>query len=90
MVHDKNKSEKIANFLRAMNDKKLWKRSNGRFNEVHASYSLRAIETMVLYNGLRLPFLSRDEKDIINWFCAEKSENSFFKGLHQDGKSILI
>jgi len=57
-----NKSEKIANFLRAMSDPKLWKRSDGRFTEVHTPFSTRAKELMDLYNGLRLPFLSTDER----------------------------
>lgn len=59
---DKNKQEKISNFLRAMSDPKLWKRSDGRFTEVHTPFSTRAKELMDLYNGLRLPFLSTDER----------------------------
>ena len=58
----KNKNEKIANFLRAMSDPKLWKRTDGRFTEVHTPFSTRAKELMDLYNGLRLPFLSTDER----------------------------
>ena len=58
----KNKNEKINNFLRAMSDPKLWKRSDGRFTEVHTPFSTRAKELMDLYNGLRLPFLSTDER----------------------------
>merc|ERR1712048_916098 len=58
----KNKGEKISNFLRAMSDPKLWKRSDGRFTEVHTPFSTRAKELMDLYNGLRLPFLSTDER----------------------------
>lgn len=61
-AHEKNKSEKISNFLRAMSDPKLWKRSDGRFTEVHTPFSTRAKELMDLYNGLRLPFLSTDER----------------------------
>ena len=61
-AHDKNKSEKISNFLRAMSDPKLWKRSDGRFTEVHTPFSTRAKELMDLYKGLRLPFLSTDER----------------------------
>jgi hypothetical protein len=61
-AHDKNKTEKIANFLRAMSDPKLWKRSDGRFTEVHTPFSTRAKELMDLFNGLRLPFLSTDER----------------------------
>jgi hypothetical protein len=58
----KNKTEKVGNFLRAMSDPKLWKRSDGRFTEVHTPFSTRAKELMDLYNGLRLPFLSTDER----------------------------
>lgn len=58
----KNKGEKITNFLRAMSDPKLWKRTDGRFTEVHTPFSTRAKELMDLYNGLRLPFLSTDER----------------------------
>jgi hypothetical protein len=58
----KNKNEKISNFLRAMSDPKLWKRTDGRFTEVHTPFSTRAKELMDLYNGLRLPFLSTDER----------------------------
>ena len=58
----KNKSEKITNFLRAMSDPKLWKRSDGRFTEVHTPFSTRAKELMDLYNGLRMPFLGTDER----------------------------
>ena len=61
-AHGKNKSEKISNFLRAMSDPKLWKRSDGRYTEVHTPFSTRAKELMDLYNGLRLPFLSTDER----------------------------
>jgi hypothetical protein len=58
----KNKTEKITNFLRAMSDPKLWLRTDGRYTEVHTTYSTRAKELMDLYNGLRLPFLSTDER----------------------------
>jgi hypothetical protein len=58
----KNKTEKITNFLRAMSDPKLWLRNDGRYTEVHTPYSTRAKELMDLYNGLRLPFLSTDER----------------------------
>ena len=61
-ANGKNKTEKINNFLRAMSDPKLWKRSDGRFTEVHTPFSTRAKELMDLYNGLRLPFLSTDDR----------------------------
>lgn len=59
---EKNKTEKISNFLKAMSDPKLWKRSDGRYTEVHTPFSTRAKELMDLFNGLRLPFLSTDER----------------------------
>lgn len=61
-AHEKNKTEKINNFLKAMSDPKLWKRSDGRFTEVHTPFSTRAKELMQLYNGLRLPFMTTDER----------------------------
>lgn len=61
-ANGKNKQEKINNFLRAMSDPKLWKRSDGRFTEVHTPFSTRAKELMDLYNGLLLPNLSTDER----------------------------
>ena len=61
-ANSKNKQEKINNFLRAMSDPKLWKRSDGRFTEVHTPFSTRAKELMDLYNGLLLPNLSTDER----------------------------
>lgn len=57
-----NKQDKINEFLRAMSDPKLWKRSDTRFTEVHTPFTTRAKELMDLYNGLRLPFLSTDER----------------------------
>jgi hypothetical protein len=57
-----NKSDKIGEFLRAMSDPKLWKRNDGRYTEVHTPFTTRAKELMDLYNGLRLPFLSTDER----------------------------
>lgn len=74
-AHGKNKSEKISNFLRAMSDPKLWKRSDGRFTEVHTPFSNRAKELMDLYNGIRLPMLTTDERlDVLlhtKWTVAE-------------------
>ena len=61
-ANTKNKSEKINNFLRAMSDPKLWKRSDGRYTEVHTPFSTRAKELMDLYKGLLLPNLSTDER----------------------------
>lgn len=57
-----NKEDKIGKFLKAMSDPKLWKRSDGRFTEVHTPFTTRAKELMDLYNGLKLPFLSLDDR----------------------------
>ena len=57
-----NKHEKITKFLKAMSDPKLWKRTDERFTEVHTPFTTRAKELMDLYNGLKLPFLSIDER----------------------------
>ena len=61
-ANSQNKEDKINNFLKAMSDPKLWKRTDGRYTEVHTPFSTRAKELMDLYNGLRLPFLSTDER----------------------------
>ena len=45
-----------------MSDPKLWKRSDGRYTEVHTPFSTRAKELMDLYKGLLLPNLSTDER----------------------------
>jgi hypothetical protein len=45
-----------------MSDPKLWKRSDTRFTEVHTPFTTRAKELMDLYNGLKLPYLSIDER----------------------------
>ena len=57
-----NKDEKINKFLKAMSDPNLWKRNDGRYTEVHTPFTTRAKELMDLYNGLKLPFLSIDER----------------------------
>lgn len=57
-----NKEDKINKFLKAMSDPKSWKRSDERFTEVHTPFTTRAKELMDLYNGLKLPYLSIDER----------------------------
>lgn len=61
-ANTQNKEDKINNFLKAMSDPKLWKRSDARYTEVHTPFTTRSKELMDLYNGLRLPFLSTDER----------------------------
>ena len=57
-----NKEEKINKFLKAMSDPKLWTRGDERKTEVHTPFTTRAKELMDLYNGLKLPYLSIDER----------------------------
>lgn len=57
-----NKQEKINKFLKAMSDPKHWQRSDERYTEVHTPFTTRAKELMDLYNGLKLPYLSIDER----------------------------
>ena len=45
-----------------MANPKKWKRLDARFTEVHTPFTTRAKELMDLYNGLRLPFLTIDER----------------------------
>jgi len=61
-ANSKNKEEKIKKFLKAMSDPKLWARTDERYTEVHTPFTTRAKELMDLYNGLRMPFLSTDER----------------------------
>ena len=57
-----NKDDKINGFLKNMSNPKKWKRSDNRFTEVHTPFTTRAKELMDLYNGLRLPYLTIDER----------------------------
>ena len=57
-----NRDEKIRKFLEDMANPKKWKRVDARFTEVHTPFTTRAKELMDLYNGLRLPFLTIDER----------------------------
>ena len=57
-----NREDRISKFLEAMANPKVWKRTDGRYTEVHTPYTTRAKELMDLYNGLKMPFLSIDER----------------------------
>jgi hypothetical protein len=57
-----NREERIEKFLGSMAAPKLWKRSDTRYTEVHTPFTTRAKELMDLYNGLKMPFLSIDER----------------------------
>jgi len=45
-----------------MSNPKNWKRTDGRLTEVHTPFSTRAKELTDLYNGLKMPNLSIDER----------------------------
>ena len=57
-----NREDRIEVMLKAMAAPKMWKRSDGHFTEVVTPYTTRAKELMELYNGLKMPFLSIDER----------------------------
>lgn len=57
-----NRDEKIQKFLNSMSNPKNWKRTDGRLTEVHTPFSTRAKELTDLYNGLKMPNLSIDER----------------------------
>eukprot|EP00831_Metopus_contortus_P021408 TRINITY_DN1956_c0_g1_i7.p2 TRINITY_DN1956_c0_g1~~TRINITY_DN1956_c0_g1_i7.p2 ORF type:complete len:176 (-),score=33.55 TRINITY_DN1956_c0_g1_i7:45-572(-) len=57
-----NREERIDKMLKAMSAPKMWKRTDGRFTEVTTPLTTRAKELMELYNGLKMPFLSIDER----------------------------
>lgn len=57
-----NREEKIEKLLSQMSAAKMFLRTDGRFTEVTTPYTTRATELMELYNGLKMPFLSIDER----------------------------
>lgn len=57
-----NREERIELMLKAMSAPKMWKRTDGRYTEVVTPFTTRAKELMELYNGLKMPFLSIDER----------------------------
>jgi hypothetical protein len=61
-AHFINREQRINKLLENMAAPKLWKRSDGRMTEVHKPETIRAKELMDLYNGLKMPFLSIDER----------------------------
>jgi len=57
-----NKAIRIKNTLSAMAAPKKWGTSDGKIMEVHTPFTTRARELQELYNGLRLPLLTIDER----------------------------
>jgi hypothetical protein len=57
-----NRDEKIRKMLELMAAPKKWQLSDGTVSEVETPFTMRAKELMDLYNGLRLPLLSVDER----------------------------
>jgi hypothetical protein len=59
---DANRDASVRGKLAAMAQPKRWQLSDGEIVEVHTPYTTRAKELHELYNGLRLPLLSIDER----------------------------
>ena len=57
-----NRDEKIARVLELMAAPKRWQLQDGQVAEVETPFTIRAKELMDLYNGLKLPLLSIDER----------------------------
>eukprot|EP00002_Diphylleia_rotans_P015217 TRINITY_DN2948_c0_g1_i2.p1 TRINITY_DN2948_c0_g1~~TRINITY_DN2948_c0_g1_i2.p1 ORF type:complete len:493 (-),score=119.99 TRINITY_DN2948_c0_g1_i2:723-2003(-) len=57
-----NKETKVNQSLEMMAAPKKWAMSDGQVAEVHTPFTIRAKELMDLYNGLRLPLLTIDER----------------------------
>ena len=57
-----NREERVEKMLHAMSAPKMWERTDGRYTEVVTPLTTRAKELMELYNGLKMPFLSIDER----------------------------
>merc|ERR1719182_429280 len=53
---------KIKRTLESMSRPKVWAQSDGETTTVHTPFTTRAKELMELYNGLRLPLLTIDER----------------------------
>jgi len=61
-ANDENRDKRIRSTLQLMSSPKRWLMSDGEVAQVHTPFTTRAKELMELYNGLRLPFLSIDER----------------------------
>jgi len=61
-AHSHNRDAKIKKSLESMAKPKVWAQSDGETTTVHTPFTTRAKELMDLYNGLRLPLLTVDER----------------------------
>ena len=59
---DENRDKRIRSTLQLMSAPKRWQMSDGEVCQVHTPFTTRAKELMELYNGLRLPLLTIDER----------------------------
>uniref|UniRef100_A0A7S2J4U9 IQ motif and ubiquitin-like domain-containing protein n=1 Tax=Haptolina brevifila TaxID=156173 RepID=A0A7S2J4U9_9EUKA len=59
---DENRDKRIRSTLQLMSAPKRWQMSDGEVAQVHTPFTTRAKELMELYNGLRLPLLTIDER----------------------------
>ena len=61
-ANDENRDKRIRSTLQLMAAPKRWQMSDGDVAQVHTPFTTRAKELMELYNGLRLPKLTVDER----------------------------
>uniref|UniRef100_A0A0G4HL22 IQ motif and ubiquitin-like domain-containing protein n=1 Tax=Chromera velia CCMP2878 TaxID=1169474 RepID=A0A0G4HL22_9ALVE len=61
-AHSANRDAKIKRLLESMAKPRVWAQSDGETTTVHTPFTTRAKELMDLYNGLRLPLLTVDER----------------------------
>mmetsp|Transcript_30660 Transcript_30660/g.76283 ORF Transcript_30660/g.76283 Transcript_30660/m.76283 type:complete len:357 (+) Transcript_30660:179-1249(+) len=61
-ANHENRDVRIAKTLADMANAKRWENADGSLVEVHTPFTTRAKELMQLYNGLRLPLLTTDER----------------------------
>jgi len=61
-ANDENRDKRIRSTLQLMSAPKRWQMSDGEVAQVHTPFTTRAKELMELYNGLRLPLLTIDER----------------------------
>jgi hypothetical protein len=59
---EENRDKRIRSTLQLMSAPKRWQMSDGEVAQVHTPFTTRAKELMELYNGLRLPLLTIDER----------------------------
>jgi len=61
-ANNENRDLRIRSTLHLMSSPKRWQMSDGEVSKVHTPFTTRAKELMELYNGLRLPLLTVDER----------------------------